>query len=307
MLRSRSPYTCIGDSTGDLRHFAMTVSCAAQYAGSTSGAFFLQLQHHFASGCEFRPGKKNYRFINQNFRQNSGGQNDSFFKSLYPLYVGLRAIPLRNGRCCNVPYMASSMTGSHLAHCCELLARSSLYLSLSHSLSLFLSLCLFLFFLSFGALSVWQRRDSRSAECWWPHHEHTPRFTLRDRSLGICKEYKKKKKETNKKDGRSRSTVPVDQGQSEPEEVFQLQACEVMRLPCCCLKLAACKSMKQTYYVFHLRAFLVALPTNPPESMFPYSLIQEWSGRVFWYAVWRHYANGLELARVSKNALPKNI
>ena len=29
--------------------------------------------------------------------------------------------------------------------------------------------------------------------------------------------------------------------------------------------------------------------------MFSQSLIQEWAGRVFWYAVWRHYANGLFL------------
>ena len=34
VIRSRSPYTCIGDSTGDLRHFDMTVRCAAHYAGA---------------------------------------------------------------------------------------------------------------------------------------------------------------------------------------------------------------------------------------------------------------------------------
>ena len=27
--------------------------------------------------------------------------------------------------------------------------------------------------------------------------------------------------------------------------------------------------------------------------MFTYSVIQEWLGRVLWYAIWRHYANGL--------------
>ena len=239
------------------------------------------------------------------------------------MYVGLRAIPLRNGRCCNVPYMAASMTGSHLAPCCELLARSSLYLSLSLSLSLSLCLSLSLslslsFFLSvsscFSFLLVHYQYDN--AETPGRPSVGSPTTSILHDSLCVTVVWEfvkniKKKKETNKKGGWSRSTVPVDQGQSEPEEVFQLQACasEVMRLPCCCLKLAACKSIKQTYmyYVFHLRAFLVALPTNPPESMFPYILIQECSGRVFWYAVWRHYANGLELARVSKNALPKNI
>ena len=35
MIRSRSPYTCIGNSTGDLRHFDMIVRCAAHYAGAT--------------------------------------------------------------------------------------------------------------------------------------------------------------------------------------------------------------------------------------------------------------------------------
>ena len=35
MIRSRSAYTCIGDSTGDLRHFDMAVRCAAHYAGAT--------------------------------------------------------------------------------------------------------------------------------------------------------------------------------------------------------------------------------------------------------------------------------
>ena len=32
----------------------------------------------------------------------------------------------------------------------------------------------------------------------------------------------------------------------------------------------------------HLRAYLAALPTNPPE--YSQSLIQEWLGSVFWYA-----------------------
>ena len=32
---------------------------------------------------------------------------------------------------------------------------------------------------------------------------------------------------------------------------------------------------------------------DKPTGMFTLSLIQEWSGRVFWYAAWRHYANGL--------------
>ena len=35
VIISRSPYTCIGDSTGNLRHFDMTVRCAAHYAGAT--------------------------------------------------------------------------------------------------------------------------------------------------------------------------------------------------------------------------------------------------------------------------------
>ena len=35
MKRFQSPYTCIGDSAGDLRHFDMTVRCAAHYAGAT--------------------------------------------------------------------------------------------------------------------------------------------------------------------------------------------------------------------------------------------------------------------------------
>ena len=35
VIRSRSPYTCIRDSTGDLCHFDMTVRCAAHNAGAT--------------------------------------------------------------------------------------------------------------------------------------------------------------------------------------------------------------------------------------------------------------------------------
>ena len=35
VIRSRFAYTCIGDSTGDLRRFDMTVRCAAHYAGAT--------------------------------------------------------------------------------------------------------------------------------------------------------------------------------------------------------------------------------------------------------------------------------
>ena len=34
-------------------------------------------------------------------------------------------------------------------------------------------------------------------------------------------------------------------------------------------------------------------PRDQSTWMFPYNLIQEWSGRAFWYAVWRHYAKGL--------------
>ena len=35
VIRSRSSYTCIESSTGDLRHFDMTVRCAAHYARAT--------------------------------------------------------------------------------------------------------------------------------------------------------------------------------------------------------------------------------------------------------------------------------
>ena len=34
-MSPRSPYTCIGDSTGDLRHFDITFRCAAHYARAT--------------------------------------------------------------------------------------------------------------------------------------------------------------------------------------------------------------------------------------------------------------------------------
>ena len=69
----------------------------------------------------------------------------------------VRAISLRNGWCCKVPYKAASMTGSHVAPGSEVLAPCSLSLSLSLSLpsplSLFLfSLSLYLF-LSLSSLS----------------------------------------------------------------------------------------------------------------------------------------------------------
>ena len=38
---------------------------------------------------------------------------------------------------------------------------------------------------------------------------------------------------------------------------------------------------------------LFSSPPNQSTWMFTQSLIQEWSGRVFWYAAWRRYANGL--------------
>ena len=44
-----------------------------------------------------------------------------------------------------------------------------------------------------------------------------------------------------------------------------------------------------------LRITPQSLFSGPPDQshwMFAESLIQEWSGRVFWYAAWRHYANG---------------
>ena len=45
-----------------------------------------------------------------------------------------------------------------------------------------------------------------------------------------------------------------------------------------------------------LRITPQSLFIGPPDQstwMFTWSLIQEWPGRVFWYAAWRHYANGL--------------
>ena len=45
-----------------------------------------------------------------------------------------------------------------------------------------------------------------------------------------------------------------------------------------------------------LRITPLSQVSGPPDQstwMFPYSLIHEWSERVFWYAVWHHYANGL--------------
>ena len=50
MKRPRSPYTCIGDSTGDLRQFDMTVRCAALYAGATLNQVLAQLNRH-EDGC----------------------------------------------------------------------------------------------------------------------------------------------------------------------------------------------------------------------------------------------------------------
>ena len=52
----------------------------------------------------------------------------------------------------------------------------------------------------------------------------------------------------------------------------------------------------------HLRLTPFSLFSGPPDQstcMFTYSLIQEWSGRVFWYVVGRHYANG-RLRRTQK-------
>ena len=40
-------------------------------------------------------------------------------------------------------------------------------------------------------------------------------------------------------------------------------------------------------------------PPDQSTKMFTQSLIQEWSGRVFWYAPWRHYAKGLLYSIIS--------
>ena len=44
----------------------------------------------------------------------------------------------------------------------------------------------------------------------------------------------------------------------------------------------------------HLGAYFVVLPTNPPKRV----LCKKWLRRVFWYAAWRHYANGLYSPRI---------
>ena len=56
------------------------------------------------------------------------------------------------------------------------------------------------------------------------------------------------------------------------------------------------KSKSYDILIDPLRITPQSLSSGPPDQstwMFLYSLIQEWSGRVFWYAAWRHYASGL--------------
>ena len=59
-----------------------------------------------------------------------------------------------------------------------------------------------------------------------------------------------------------------------------------------------------------LRITPQSLFSGPPDQftwMFLYSSIQEWSGRVFWYAVWRHYASGLLLVAPFKRVWTKSV